>query len=139
MTLPIAYITISSIYPHMLSSPVFLEKVIGKSLVLNVTQSFHFNTKNQVTHWTMEHDLYTAWEAIIQNPVLTSNVLRKMRIREGLISLSTIQYAMDAGKQIAIQKKGTLTEDVLRVAVPQEEEPVCNQSASKHTMGFLLN
>lgn len=73
------------LYPHMISEPDFLYKVVGKQLTFNSTMTFRFGENNQITSLLIENDLASGWMRILKDPILTARVLGQAMFKESTI------------------------------------------------------
>ena len=78
-----SYVTM--MYPHMITEPDFLYKVVGKQLVFDSIMTFRFGENNQIISLSIENDLGSGWMRILKDPILTARVLKQAQFNESTI------------------------------------------------------
>ena len=97
MVLPLRHRSIMALYPHMTNNSIFLEKTMGKSLVLDVVKTFHFNEKNKVVQLSAGYDMLQPWFDLLQDMEMAVEVIAGCKLKTCLIDMDYlgIEKAID--------------------------------------------
>ena len=73
------------LYPHMITEPSFLYKVVGKQLVFDSIMTFRFGENNQIISLSIENDLASGWMKILKDPILIARMLKQSQFNNSTI------------------------------------------------------
>ena len=87
MVLPLRHRSIMALYPHMANNSIFLDKTMGKSLVLDVVKTFHFDEMNKIVQMSVGYDMLQPWLDLVQDMEMAVEVIAGCKLKTCLIDM----------------------------------------------------
>ena len=95
--------TIATIYPHMQYDRIFMRSVIRKVLKYSLFHFVRFNAQNQVESLTLEHQLAQGWMDLLEDPILTAQVMSGVKIdHETTFITADLHHSASSNSQPAV-------------------------------------
>ena len=78
--LTLSYSSIANVFPHMLHDHVFLQKAVGKRLIIPMNVSVTFGADNKMQFLVVESQMALAWAVLLEDPLLVARVLGQSQV-----------------------------------------------------------